>query len=42
MEATTKCSQDEMEAVIDSVWSGLEQTIKDWVGDVLVSIDQQA
>jgi hypothetical protein len=41
MEAMTKCSQDERKIVIDSVWSGLEQTIKDQVEDVLVPTDQQ-
>jgi hypothetical protein len=37
VEATTKASQERMEAVINSIRSELEETIKNQIGDVLVS-----
>jgi hypothetical protein len=34
MEATTKCSQEETEAAIQSIQAELEETVRHWVEDV--------
>lgn len=35
MEAMTKCSQEETEVAIQSIWSELEKTIRHWGEDVM-------
>jgi hypothetical protein len=41
MEYTMKCSLEETEAEISSIWSELEETIKHRLEDVLSCIDQK-
>jgi hypothetical protein len=40
MKVTVSGIQEKMEAAINSIQSELEETIKQWVEDVLVSVDQ--
>jgi hypothetical protein len=41
MNATVRASQEEMEAEINSIRAELEKTTKNWVEDVLSSVDQR-
>jgi hypothetical protein len=40
MKATVSGIQEKMEVVLNSIQSELEETIKQWVEDILVSVDQ--
>jgi hypothetical protein len=41
MEVTIKCSQQETNAAINSIWAELEEAIKHRVQDVLARVDQR-
>jgi pyrimidine operon attenuation protein/uracil phosphoribosyltransferase len=41
MEATIKCSQEQMKSAINSIQAELEETMKHWVEDELVCVDQR-